>query len=68
MSFHLNKMAGAEPLQCVRSATQQTLLNETQKAVSFLFFHPIAGGFSPQLTKDELTEILLDFYRYPGFP
>jgi hypothetical protein len=68
MSFHLNELAAAEPLQCVRSRTQQTLLNETQKAISFLFFHPIAGGFSPQLTKDELTEILLDFYWYPGFP
>jgi hypothetical protein len=62
MSFHLNELAAAKPLQCVWSATQQTLLNETQKAVSFLFSHVIVCGFSLQLTKDELTEILLDFY------
>jgi hypothetical protein len=32
-----NRLAAPEPSQCVRRATRQPLLNETQEAVHFLF-------------------------------
>lgn len=60
ITFELRQLAAPEPLECVLRATQEPLLNETQEAVSFLFSGPFKRGISPQLTKDELSEILLD--------
>jgi hypothetical protein len=62
------QLAVAEASRRISAAIPEHLYKETHLAESFLFTNACKRGISLQLMKDELVEILLDIYWYPGFP